>query len=170
MENRYIFRRIRSEELPEMFDIILERVKWMDETGIKQWNVTGYAEVYPLPYYEEKHEKGEVFVLEDNQSGKIVCAAVLRNEDERWDHVCNSKDGSALYLHNFASRVSAKDAGSIFLDYAEKYAASEGKQFFRLDSADDNEFLTRYYSSRGYVPAGSCVDGPYTGILREKKL
>ena len=170
MENKYIFRRIRTEEISEMFDIILERVKWMDEVGIKQWNVTGYAATYPLPYYEEKHEKGEVFVLEDVQSRRIVCAAVLRNEDERWDHVCDSTDGSALYLHNFASRVWAKGAGSIFLEDAEDYAAKQGKKYFRLDSADDNEFLTRYYSSRGYVPAGTCIDGPYTGILREKRL
>ena len=170
MENRYLFRRIKTEEISVMFDIILERVKWMDEVGIRQWNVTGYAEVYPLPYYEEKHAKGEVFVLEDVQSGDILCAAVLRNEDERWDHVCDSKDGSALYLHNFASRVWAKGAGSIFLEYAEKHAAALGKKYFRLDSADDNAFLTQYYSSRAYIPAGTCVDGPYTGILREKRL
>ncbi len=170
MENKYIFRQIKKEELPEMFDIILDRVKWMDEVGIKQWNVTGYAEVYPLPYYEEKHEKGEVFVLEDRESSKIVCAAVLRNEDERWDHVCNSTDGLALYLHNFASRTDAKGTGSIFLKLAEEYAAGIGKEYFRLDSADDNATLTRYYESRGYTPVGNCIDGPYTGILREKRL
>ena len=170
MENKYIFRPIKKEELPEMFQITLERVKWMDEVGIKQWNVTGYADAYPLPYYEEKHENGEVFVLEDMGSGKIVCAGVLRNEDERWDHVCNSADGSALYLHNFASRVSAKGTGSIFLDFAENYAAENGKKYFRLDSADDNEALTAYYADRGYIPRGECIDGPYTGILREKAL
>ena len=27
-----------------------------------------------------------------------------------------------------------------------------------------------YYTSRGYVPAGACVDGLYNGILREKVL
>lgn len=170
MENRYTFRPIRREELPEMFVIILGRVKWMDEVGIQQWNVTGYAEVYPLSYYEEKHEKGEVFVLEDTESGEILCAGVLRNEDERWNHVCDSTDGSALYLHNFASRVSAKGTGSIFLDLAEKFATGAGKEYFRLDSADDNEALTAYYANRGYIPRGECIDGPYTGILREKKL
>ena len=170
MESKYIFRQIKSEEIPEMFDIILERVAWMDEVGIRQWNVTGYAEAYPLSYYEEKHEKGEVFVLEEAESSKILCAGVLRNEDERWDHVCDSADGSALYLHNFASRVSAKGIGGIFLEMAEKFAAESGKQYFRLDSADDNEFLTQYYSSRGYLPVGSCIDGPYTGILREKRI
>ena len=170
MKNRYIFRPIKREEIPEMFEIILERVKWMDEAGIQQWNVTGYAEVYPLSYYEEKHDKGEVFVLEDAASGEILCAGVLRNEDERWNHVCDSADGSAYYLHNFASQVSAKGAGSIFLEFAERYAAKQGKKYFRLDSADDNEFLTHYYVSRGYTPAGTCIDGPYTGILREKRL
>lgn len=170
MKNRYIFRPIKREEIPEMFEIILERVKWMDETGMKQWNVTGYAEVYPLSYYEEKHEKGEVFVLEDKQSGSILCTGVLRNKDERWNHICDSANGSAYYLHNFASRVSAKGAGSLFLEHAERYAAKQGKKYFRLDSADDNEALTSYYADRGYFPRGECIDGPYTGILREKAL
>lgn len=168
--NSFTFRRIKREELPGMFNLILSRVAWMDKVGIKQWNTTDYANVYPLSYYEEKHDKGEVFVLAHKENDNIIACAVLRHEDERWHHVEDIREDEALYLHNFASDLSFPSAGSVFLYYAEKYAREEGKKYFRLDSADDNKVLEGYYAEKGYYPAGECTDGPYKGILRQKKL
>jgi len=165
MNDAYIFRQIKKEELPRFFDIILSRMKWMDEVGIKQWNVTKYDEVYPLSYYEEKRQAGQVFVLEKTASGEIVCGAVLKEHDERWDD-----DPPAIYLRNFATRLDAKGTGLLFMKHAEEYAVKCGKEYFRLDSADDNLPLARYYENLGFVPAGKCVDGEYSGILRQKKL
>lgn len=45
------FIKLPPEKAPQMFDLVLERMKWMDEKGIEQWNVMGYDEVYPLSYY-----------------------------------------------------------------------------------------------------------------------
>ncbi|MBR6558969.1 MAG: hypothetical protein IKT70_08160 [Clostridia bacterium] len=45
-----------------------------------------------------------------------------------------------------------------------------GIKFFRLDSAVGNDKLEKYYSDMGFTPAGVCVDGLYTGVLRQKKL
>ena len=164
--NEYVFRAIKDDELPLMFELIMSRVRWMDEVGIKQWNVTKYDEVYPLPYYESHAKDGEVFVLTECEAGRMVCAAVLKREDDRW-----SCDGArAIYLHNFASALDAKGTGSIFLELAEEYAKTEGMEYFRLDSADDNAFLESYYTARGYEAVGTCVDGLYSGILRQKKL
>ena len=44
------FIKLPPEKAPQMFDLVLERMKWMDEKGIEQWNVMGYDEVYPLSY------------------------------------------------------------------------------------------------------------------------
>ena len=150
-----------------MFALIRSRVRWMDEVGIRQWNTTDYETCYPLSYYEDHRRKGEVFVLADRESGDILSAAVLKREDDRWSAEQNRD--SAVYLHNFASRIGSK-TGTFFLQLAEDYAAAEGYTWFRLDSADDNETLERYYAERGYLPAGTCVDGLYRGILRQKKL
>ena len=46
----------------------------------------------------------------------------------------------------------------------------QGKIFLRLDSQQANHALSRYYDSLGYSPVGTCVDGSYEGILREKAL
>ncbi len=163
---RYVFREILPHELEEMFALILSRMRWMDEVGIKQWNVTYYDEVYPLSYYEECRKKGEIYVLSDIESGDILCVAALKSEDERWEN-----DGvPAYYLHHFASRTDRKGIGSIYLQLAEQFATEQGKVYFRLDSAVCNMPLERYYSSRGYKAAGKCVDGLYEGILRQKKL
>lgn len=148
-----------------MFRMVLERMEWMDRKGIKQWNVTKYDEVYPLSYYEDKRKKGQVYVLEDTEKEQIVCAAVLMEEDARWDD-----NPPALYLHNFVSVMGERGVGPVFIHEAEKLAQSMGKEYFRLDSADDNRALESYYDALGFIAVGHCVDGLYSGILREKKL
>lgn len=166
MENKYIFRKITKEEIPQMFQLILQRMKWMDEKGIKQWNVTKYDEVYPLSYYENKRKKDQVFVLANNKTNEIVCAAVLKEKDSRWEE----DNEPAVYLHNFVTKIGETGAGALFLRLAEEYAMGAGKKYFRLDSAVDNDTLEQYYESKGYCSVGTCVDGMYEGILRQKLL
>lgn len=165
MSDRYIFREIKESEIPQMFNLIIERMKWMDEKGIQQWNVTKYDEVYPQTYYEEKRKAKEVFVLEDTLTNQIVCGAVLLENDDRWHD-----DVPALYLHNFVTKINEKGVGGIFIDKAEMYALQLGKQYFRLDCAKDNASLCQYYENKGFIFAGECQDGLYEGILRQKKL
>lgn len=162
---QYIFRQATQQEIPEIFALIMGRVAWMDTVGIRQWNTTKYDERYPLHYYEQRRQMEELFVLEDGETGKIVCVGALFHEDERWP-----EPALAYYLHHLASHVDAKGAGSIFLQMAERYTASQGKQYLRLDSAVGNGTLENYYTARGYVEAGRCKDGLYEGILRQKKL
>ncbi len=161
----YTFRETKKEEIPALFRLILARMKWMDEVGIRQWNVTKYDEVYPPAYFEEKRQRGESFVLVDNHKAEIVAVGVLKTEDDRWTY-----DGeSAVYLHNFATKIGT-GAGHAFMHHAEQYARDTGKSYFRLDSASGNRKLAQYYENLGFVPVGSCVDGMYSGTLRQKKL
>ena len=165
MKEAYIFRQAKKEELDRIFALIKSRMAWMDEIGVRLWNATKYDERYPLHYYEMRRQQGELFVLAEAETGKILCVGGLMREDDRWT------DGTpALYLHHFASRTDSKGTGSIFIQKAEEYAASLGVEYMRLDSAIGNEKLENYYGSRGYVPVGACKDGLYEGILRQKKL
>ncbi len=165
MEKNYLFRKAAQQEIPAVFALIMRRVAWMDQVGIRQWNTTKYDERYPLPYYEERRQMDELFVLEDRVTGRILCVGALFHKDVRW-----SDPESAYYLHHLASDLDAKGAGSIFLQEAESYTASQGKGYLRLDSAVGNKVLEEYYTSRGYVEAGRCTDGLYEGILRQKRL
>ena len=161
----YIFRKANQAEVPEIFALIMRRVAWMDQVGIRQWNTTKYDQCYPLAYYEERRQKDELFVLTKSSSEKLLCVGALFHQDDRWP-----EEDAAFYLHHLAAELDAKGAGSIFLKMAEDYTASQGMQFLRLDSAADNPVLADYYTTRGYEAVGSCVDGLYHGILRQKKL
>ena len=161
---QYVFRKIRKEEIPQLFSLILQRIAWMDERGIQQWNVTNYTDAYPLEYYYDQYEKNVVFALVDH-TDTLVCAAILQDWDERWDD-----DTPSIYLHNFVSQVGRKGVGEIFLNYAAQYAKQNGKRYFRLDSAVDNIALAQYYESHGFLPVGECQDGLYRGTLRQKAL
>ena len=165
---RFTFREAEKAEVPAVFDLIMGRVRWMDTVGIRQWNVTDYAGCYPLHHYEAARQRGDLFVMVD-EAGLIVACAVLRQDDERWPEALQAAE-PAFYLHHFATRAGVKGVGPIFLRKAEEYAASQGKTRLRLDTADDNAFLAYYYTAFGYVPVGTCVDGLYSGILREKVL
>lgn len=165
MNNIYEFRMLRQSEVPQMFHLILQRMRWMNENGIKQWNVMEYDKAYPQVYYEAECQKGRAFVLVNRETDEIVCGAVLKEQDELWND-----NEPALYLHHFAAKVGEAGAGSVFLGKAEAYAKEQKKRYFRLDSSDDNEKLEKYYRAHGYLPVGICEDGGYRGILREKAL
>ena len=164
----YTFRKAERQEVPMVFELIMARVRWMDEVGIRQWNVTDYAGCYPLRHYEAARQRGDLFVMTDEENTILACA-VLRQEDERWPAAMQAAQ-PACYLHHFATRTGEKGLGRSFLRMAEAYALRQGKTRFRLDSADDNAFLADYYTAQGYAAVGHCTDGLYRGILREKTL
>lgn len=165
-KEEYLFRQASPDEVEEVFGMVLGRMAWMDSRGIRQWNVTGYVERFPLEYYRKMQEEGRLYVLVSRSEGKIVCVGVLIESDFRW----GDDDTPALYLHNFASDSNHKGSGSAYLEEAEKLALSMGKKYMRLDCARDNTFLNGYYSERGYELSGTCVHGLYEGYLRQKPL
>lgn len=99
------------------------------------------------------------------EEGQIVCAAVLLEEDESWNDSIPS-----LYVHNLVSSRNSKGAGRRFFDHLEDYAQTQKKKYIRLDSARDNKSLEDYYTSLGFIKAGTCIDGPYKGICRQKEV
>lgn len=38
----------------------------MDRAGIRQWNVTGYLDAYPMDYYRAQQALGNLYVFEKN--------------------------------------------------------------------------------------------------------
>lgn len=153
-----------ARDLDGVIALIAERIAWMDAVGIKQWNRTGYFTRYPRAYFLSLTEKKELFVAED-ESG-IAGVMALFSEDERWPD-----DGvPALYVHHLAAALRCRGLGRKLLAWAECYAAGAGKERLRLDSAVGNEKLEYFYAAQGYLEAGFCDDGPYHGVLREKRL
>lgn len=163
---KYALKTVRPEEIADVFSLYEKRVAWMDEAGIRQWNVSDYLTAYPISYYEQQRAAGNLYALHDG--AKIVGAAVLLRSDERWADRAADK---AYYVHNLVTDTQAKGAGRALLALAEDMARANGVRFMRLDCAADNRALNDYYASMGYELAGTCEDGPYyRGNRREKEL
>ncbi len=163
---KFVFEKAKSEDAKAVFALVNERISWMDEIGVEQWNKEDYWMVYPQSYYLNAISNGRLFVLRDKTSGLVISAGVLSESDSRW-----SDDGvKAVYLHNFVSSLVSPGSGGIFLAECESYAKQYGAQVLRLDCAASNDKLNDYYEQRGYYAVGVVTDGNYTGIKREKRL
>lgn len=160
----YNFRPAEEEDIDAVFELYEKRIAWMNEKGIRQWNVTDYLSVYPKPCYRTQQRLGNLYVM---CSEVVVGAVVLLRSDDQWNNV---SDTDALYVHNFVTDPKEKGAGKIMISESEKMCAAQGRRFIRLDCAADNLFLNNYYVSLGYELVGTCRDGFYIGNMREKKL
>lgn len=156
-----MIRKATSADIDGILRLIRARMDWMDAVGIRQWNFTRYLDRYPRPYFEARI--GAFFVAEEK--GVLTGAMALFEEDPRWD-----RPGTAYYLHHLVSAPDAKGTGAELVRFAEGYAKERGKEFLRLDSAVDNAPLARYYEAMGYPASGTCDDGAYHGLLREKRV
>ena len=159
----YHFQRGIRADLPRVYELIDQRIHWMDEKGIRQWNVTDYWGCYPPAHYERAVDMGCLYVLRQ-AGGVIVAVAVLWEEDERW----HGDSATAYYVHHLTTALGERGAGEIMLAECYALARRQGKEFLRLDCAVDNPVLNAYYQRQGFEPAGQCVDGLYKGVLRQK--
>lgn len=166
-KQKYTFARGTLADLPQVYTIIDERIRWMDEVGIEQWNVTDYWDCYPKSYYEKAVHDGNLYVLKEAGGDRITGVAVLYESDERW---AKQQGPAAYYVHHLATRIGEKGAGKEMLAFCEKQAAADRKEYLRLDCAIDNPKINAYYDKLRYDYAGTCVDGKYAGNLREKKI
>lgn len=156
-------RRATAADVDAILEIIRERMAWMDEQGLEQWNCTEYLEVYPRSYFAAGVGRGDFYLMEED--GAVIGEMALFTEDGRWDD-----DPDYFYLHHLATRLGHPRAGAELLAYAEDLGRREGKKGIRLDSAVDNRPLNEYYEALGYPAVGTFVEGPYEGVNRVKYL
>lgn len=152
-------------DVEDVFALINKRIEWMDHKEIKHWNVFNYCELFPLQYYHDQMNKGNLYVLKQTNNKKVVGAIVLTETDVYWDD-----NVPAYYLHNFVADADAKGAGREILSQIEKIAINNHKERVRLDCIIDNSKLNTYYEQAGYNIVGELKDAPYEGYKREKKL
>ena len=155
----------REENVPAIMALLQQRIDWMDEKGLYQWNKTDYLTCYPPAHFQRLIREDLVFVAWAD--GVLTGVMALLSRDPRWP---NGDDGKAYYVHHLATAPNRPGLGKEMLAYAEDFARERGKPFLRLDSQKVNDTLSHYYEALGYLSAGECVDGAYVGILREKFL
>lgn len=159
----YIFTPAAEADLPAVFGLINDRIHWMDEQGIIQWNKSGYWKAWPPEHYRTAVREGRLFVLKDG--GRVAGSVTLNTVDPRWDDGAN-----ACYIHNLVAALDAHGAGDAILRFCEEKAIAEGRDFLRLDCSHTNPRLNEYYEAHGFVLVGESPGTVYSANLREKKL
>lgn len=156
----YELRRAKEEQVSDFIGIIKERIAWMEEKGMRQWNDEEYLEFYSEDYFRGHARNGRLFFL--TQGETKVGAAALLEQDERWE-----EDTRYFYIHHLATRTGIPGAGGIFLELMAAYAKSLGKKGIRLDCQAENEPLNHFYEDNGYVSVGEpFTAGGYVGIRK----
>ena len=163
----YTFEPAQISDLERVYELIDQRIRWMDKVGIRQWNVTDYWGVYPKEHYMACLDRGELYVMRRKRDGLAVGVAVLYESDARWE---DAPAANAYYIHHFATDLSEKGVGVQMLNCMKMLGEQHGKDALRLDCSIDNPVLNGYYEKAGYMFAGYCVDGVYHGTRREKRL
>lgn len=146
-----------------ILDMIRERIAWMDEKGLKQWNVTNYLDCYPRNYFEEGIRRGDFYLMKEN--GESTGVMALFTQDGRWDD-----DPNYFYVHHLTVRPGHHGGGEAMLRFAEELGRARGKRGIRLDSAVDNDKLNDYYEHLGYPAMSTFTEGLYEGLRRVKYL
>ena len=116
------FRRAAAGEAEQVFDLIRQRIAWMDERGIQQWNHPGYLRRYPLDYFRQCAEEGQLYALW-TECGALAAGAVVLEEDPRWA----GYGGKALYVHNLAASLHFSGAGTELLRRCWPWPRSGGR-------------------------------------------
>ena len=162
------FRQARLQDVDAIMQLVQQRIDWMNDTGLHQWNETDYFGRYPRSYWG-----GNIECFLVGVEGRVVVAIALYEEDVRWTRdgmYTGTASGAAYYLHHLVTDPTVRGAGAAMMQYVETYALQHGIRLLRLDSAVGNQALEQYYIKLGYVACGTCHDQLYHGILREKYL
>lgn len=161
----YEIRKAKLSEVPAVFSLLEKRVEWMRENNLHQWDECDYLKIFPLEHFEREAEKGELYVLVDNEN--ILGTFILLEEDERWR---GQEKKNSYYIHTLATVPGIHGLGGAILDYVEKRAKDNGKDSVRLDCQKSNIALNAYYEKHGYQEKALFNSWNYIGIMREKEI
>jgi ribosomal protein S18 acetylase RimI-like enzyme len=147
--------------------IMSEASEWIVERGDPPWN----RRPWRAADVQDKIARAETYLA--LEGGQAVATVTVQPSDE-W--LWPGRPPDALYVHRLAVARAAhgRKVGAGLLDFAERLATDEGRQYVRLDCHCDNPKLRAYYVARGFAWLGDRVTGippdDYCASLLEKAL
>ena len=153
----------REEDVPAIMALLQQRIDWMDEKGLYQWNKTDYLTCYPPAHFQRLIREDLVFVAW--AGGVLTGVMALLSRDPRWP---NGDDGKAYYVHHLATSPSCPGLGKVMLAYAEDFARKRGILFNISILSDDLSFLSERQNitwERMYSWIVSTVSSPFARTI-----
>jgi predicted N-acetyltransferase YhbS len=136
-------------DVAEVGALLDEATVWVRERGYEQW---------PLPYPRDELasaiDRGEVYVAE--LDGEVVATVTLLWDDPRY---WGERPADAAYVHKLAVRraCAGQRIGNAIVEWADRTAATAGRDFLRLDCIGDNPGIRAYYERLGFEHRGDLV-------------
>lgn len=137
----------RPEDAPFLLALREARSAWLAGRGIQQWKV---GEV-TLDEVESQVLAGEWHLL--RHGGALAAAVRLLWHDEAF---WGAQLPTAAYLHGLMvdREYAGRRLGLALVAWAEEQARQAGRSLLRLDCAEDNPALRRYYTEQGFRVVG----------------
>ncbi|MCC8928796.1 GNAT family N-acetyltransferase [Rhodococcus sp. I2R] len=138
---------------------------WLRARGIDQWT----PREVPLTVIEKQVLRGEFFVARNSRSAQIIGAVrLIWSDPEIW----GESAVRAAYVHGLVIDRSLVGVGlgRDLLTWAARHARDEGAETLRLDCAETNPALRRYYRNFGFSEVGVRDLGRFEVVLFEKFL
>ena len=138
---------------------------WLRARGIDQWT----PREVPLTVIEKQVLRGEFFVARNSRSAQIIGAVRLIWLDPE---ILAESAVRAAYVHGLVIDRSLVGVGlgRDLLTWAARHARDEGAETLRLDCAETNPALRRYYRNFGFSEVGVRDLGRFEVVLFEKFL
>ena len=121
------FMQALPQDLNAILGLIRQRIAWMDQKGLEQWNKTDYFSAFPPEYFAQAIREGHIYVLCTKEPRRVIGLISLKEEDSYWP-----KDNkNCCYMHNLATNAAFPGAGRALLGHCEEQARRWGKEYLR---------------------------------------
>jgi len=155
-------REARPDDTEVVAGLLDEATRWVGERGFEQWPLP-----FPRDELAEAIARGEVFVAEHDGEA-VATVTILTDDPQYW----GARPPDALYVHKLAvARAQAgRGLGAEVIRWADRRAASLGREFLRLDCLGDSNGIRAYYEGLGFEHRGDLVLGNRNMSIYERRV
>lgn len=168
MKTDIVFRQGKTEDLPEIVELVKTAIVHMESCGIMQWD-----EIYPTAEdFASDISEGQLFVGTVN--GNIVVTYTLSSlSDEAYSNgKWRMPEKSYIVLHRLCVHPNVQNLGIAqrTMRHIERQVIRLGIDAIRLDVYSQNPFAMKLYQRCGYAEVGTAIWRKGTFYLMEKYL
>lgn len=158
-QNNYLlFRKSKEEDIPQIWNIILQAKEQMHQAGSKQWQ-DGYPTIKNIQ--NDILEKCGFVLCNKNQM--IVYGSIITSGEPSYLQIKGKwlYNGPYIVVHRLAVINEMKHRGfaSLFFNLAEQYALSNGIWSFRVDTNYDNFYMLQLLKKQQFTYCGEVSYG-----------
>lgn len=168
MKTDIVFRQGKTEDLPEIVELVKAAIVHMDSCGIMQWD-----EIYPTAEdFASDISEGQLCVGTVNGNIVVTYTLSLLSDEAYSNGKWRMPEKSYIVLHRLCVRPNVQNLGIAqrTMRHIEQQVIRLGIDAIRLDVFSQNPFAMKLYQRCGYTEVGTAIWRKGTFYLMEKYL